>query len=166
MARLTSGENPMSDTQPWLSAFHGPALQRSQERMRKLVVEGKKTNTTVNATASKTYHGDQPKAIIRDVQKVKTRYASSGYAGDGYGKHSVEKDGLLSTYEKGEWRHGPNGPVHVYHEGWGNPEQGERKSGEIVGKIRNTPVGQKTANARPDSPFKRAKTKAVVIVRK
>ncbi len=70
----------------------------------------------------------------------------------------------LSLHKEGEWRHGPNGPVFVSLEGWASPDQGERRSGEIVGKIRHTPVGAKTANARPDSPFKRAKGATVVVV--
>lgn len=67
-------------------------------------------------------------------------------------------------FKGGEWRHGPDGPIYVSLEGWGNPDAWERKSGEIVGKIRNTPVGQKLANKRPDSPFKRAGGAAVQVV--
>lgn len=95
--------------------------------------------------------------------KVSDIVFAEGKRGATCAAHSLTpKQGLT----QGEWRHGPNGPVFVSLEGWGDPSQGERKSGEIVGKIRNTPVGQKTANARPDSPFKRAKGAPVVIVRK
>ena len=166
----------MADTQPWLSAFQGPAMQRSQERMRKLVKEGEKTNTTISSTCPKGYHGDQAKAVIKDVQKVKTRYAKSGYAGDGYARHAFEKDGKLSDYDKAKisLRHmckagqvkDLDGKAIAYVEGYDLSEKIERRSGEIVGKIRNTPVGQKVANARPNSPFKRAKGVTVVIVRK
>lgn len=48
---------------------------------------------------------------------------------------------------------------------WGNPNSGKRSVVAIEGRIHNTPVGSKVAQARPDSPFKRAK-REVVIIRK